>query len=788
MATKSRSSAAERGSVTFKIGYEGKPDKPIDAVLYAFDRQGQLVGNAPLRDGQASLDVAPAKLRNARLFVGPALPKERAQQRPTLKTMRHINAYEPTWRFDARRTQYELLPIPELLWPLWFWCSCRVRGRVIKVETLGGVTVEKPICNARVHICEVDRIPWIIAWLPDPLIVRLRDELLQAIELPIPIPNPPDPPPFGIDPGFIDPVPVKVRAASVLRTPQRVALNPQPLPPVALNPQPLPPAARPALNPQPEPPGALNPQPLPPKAVTAAMSLELRSALMSRSVAVVREALIKNPHLISPYWCHWDWLFPHIWPHWFYTCEELRVVETDANGRFDTTIWYPCFGDKPDLYFWVDYSIGGTWETVYHPSMRCDTYWNYVCGSEVTIRVTDPRVHGCGDRGEVIGKKVVVKTIARQVSMGEIYRDSVVPAEKLKEGQVKEGWLHPTKPSPFADVLEPRVDFGNGLKPANITHYKWSYRTLGSMSEADWKAIDAPVSRHYRETSAPGDPVVYKSVQIAPDVTVTGYFAIIEPDLPANGEDWEVLDEGYDLASAYFHTEGLVAGKYELKLELFRNVGGTMQRIDLTTDGVEIYEITDPAPLTEGMYTTALAAADRLLIDPGTGHAVGYRLVLHVDNRVCFGTIEDVTVNGAAAGQCGFLEYEELADDAHISFRASHPGNFAWFDFSVVRVSTAVAEASASGLVEAASADGFTRAGDLFAKDVSIDTLMTSGLAPGQTPCIRAAFAETLHVYALATNGYGRLSGLDAPRADDPAQIAVKAFAITPAPTDEDED
>ena len=49
----------------------------------------------------------------------------------------------------------------------------------------------------------------------------------------------------------------------------------------------------------------------------------------------------------------------------------------------------------------------------------------------------------------------------------------------------------------------------------------------------------------------------------------------------------------------------------------------------------------------------------------------------------------------------------------------------------------------------------------------------------------RAAFAESLHVAALATNGYDRLSGLDAPRPDPahpaaPPQIALRAFAITP--------
>ena len=44
----------------------------------------------------------------------------------------------------------------------------------------------------------------------------------------------------------------------------------------------------------------------------------------------------------------------------------------------------------------------------------------------------------------------------------------------------------------------------------------------------------------------------------------------------------------------------------------------------------------------------------------------------------------------------------------------------------------------------------------------------------------QVAFAEVLHVYALATNGYHRLHCLDGPRTgEDPTQVAVKAFAIT---------
>ena len=780
MATKANTKIdAKRNSIRFKVGYDGQPDKPISARLYAFDARGQLLTSAPLRDGEAALNVNADQLKRARLFVAPELPKGRAAE-PTLQTMAHLNAYEPTWKFERGRDLYELLPVPEILWPWWYWCACRVRGRVIKVETLGGATYEKPVCHARVHICEVDRLPWIIAQLPDDIIYRLRDELIWAIEHPIPIPNPPDPP-YKFDPGYIDPVPVLRKAAGVFGKfdGSEVGFNPQPDPPYELKMRAMSRAANLEAV-------MLNPQPLPPKVQT--LSLESRAALTAGSIGLVRDALIKHVDLIKIYWCYWDWL----WPWFRYSCEELAVVETDEHGRFDTTIYYPCFGDKPDLYFWVEYSIGGAWTTVYHPPLRCYTYWNYACGTEVTIRLTDPRVHGCGDQPELLGKKVVVKTSGRQVSMGEIYRDSIVPSEKAKEGQVKEGWIDASlglgvvKPSPFGAVLEPRVDFGSGLKGANITHYRWSYRPLGSTDEDDWKVLDEiqagrTVSRHYREASGPGDPVVYKSEQIGPDTAAPGgYYTQIDPVLPAGGEDWEVLDESYDLASAYFNTTLVANGKYELKLELFRKVGAAMQRVDLTTETVELYEITDPAPLVEGSYTTAAPTADRLLIDPVTLHVVGYRLVVHVNNQVCHGNIEDVTVNTVPAGRCGFLEYNNLSDNAHISFRASHPDNFAAFHFRVVRVATDIVEASANGLVEAASVNGFNRVGDLFSKDLTINTLMTSGLADGETPCTRAAFAEALHVYALATDGYQRLSYLDGPRTGL-GEIDLKAFAITHA-------
>jgi hypothetical protein len=95
------------------------------------------------------------------------------------------------------------------------------------------------------------------------------------------------------------------------------------------------------------------------------------------------------------------------------------VVDTEDNDRFDVTIAYLC-NDQPDLYFWVEYFINSAWTTVYAPWRPCGTYWDFNCTSEVTIRVTDPRVRYCDGHDSPEGKVVVVKTIGNNRSISEI--------------------------------------------------------------------------------------------------------------------------------------------------------------------------------------------------------------------------------------------------------------------------------------------------------------------------------------------------------------------------------
>jgi len=749
----------QRKSLLFKVTFEGQPDPSIDVTAYAFDAQGTLLASAPLKEGQTQLALADDQARSARIFF--AAPPE-GREKVTLETMVRLQAYEPAWRFDPQQRVIELLPIPEYYWKWWHWCRCRVRGQVVKPVTIGGVTYDRPVCNARVHICEVDRLFWIIPRLPDDIIYRLRDELLEAIVRPWPIPEP-DPPPFRFDPSVIDPSPVNV--ANMLKASLEAK----------------------GFNPQPDLPG----MPLRTAAVRASgdevslkeLPVATRAALISSSLTVVKQALFDNIALIRPWICWWPWLWPY-----FCDCDEVAVVITDHQGRFDTSIWYSCFGDHPDLYFWIEYCIGGVWTTVYDPPICCNTYWNYICGSEVTLRVTDPRVPWCGDDPPLPGKQVAVLSIGHAVSLTEIQRAAA---------GANEGLTNDALPAPFGGSLEPHVWFGDGLippvdgapSPSGITHYRWSYRRLGSMSS--WSALDTEVVRHYGEIMA-DSTLVFKPFPLGPDPAFAGQslFKIRPANPPLNAgavsSSWAPEVNARDnTASAYFPSyllekadAALAAGKYELKLELFKSDGSL---VNLTDEGVLLKVPTVVAPFV-GIVPTQLVAhvptqvddmEDRVIRD-GAGKIVAFRVVLHVDNNPCEAVINDVTVNSNAAGPCGFISYTP-GSEAVISFKARHPNDFATFDFQVNKGSCGtVTQASASGSVVGPVVNGFTRdAASVFTKNVPVATLLSGGSCG--IVCTKAAFAETLHVDALATDGWSAtLDYLD-------GGTIPKAFALEPA-------
>ena len=749
--------------VTFRVSTAQRPDFKHSLAAYVFDARGELIERADVRDGKVELSLPKGELGKTRVFIAPVHPAL-DEKKLSPRVMERLRAYEPV--LQAGGPLIEVIDIPSVLIDFWPFCFCWVRGKVVRHAD------NRAVCNARVHICEVDRVPLLIARLPDLQIFRLRDDLLDIIRNP-PIAKPwpppePDPGPFppGPRPGP-DPAPF---ARSTLRfSSQREVIggfNPQPDPPgtgaVSFNPQPEPPIGRAAFAQRLTSRGsrvALNTQPLPPRE-RIQLSPELQLGLRSNSPLVVRSLLIENYKLLLPWFCYW----PHWW--WWFRCDEVAVVTTDAHGKFETAIVYWCGGDHPDLYFWVEYDFGSGFETIYHPWIACHTYWNYVCGSEVTIRVTDPRVPGCEEEPDLPGCQVVVLSIGNGVAVREVQTSGL-------EGITTAG-------EPFGATLEPRIDFSRSelIDVKKIPYYRWSYRRLtgpdgssttvdaGSVPINSWAIMARDVYRHYKVgTSYPSD-LMGPMPTMGPNAAPAPNLFRIRPLLPPAGNEWIVLNEHIDLATAYFDTaslsgspsagppwpDDLAAGKYEMKLELFNELGNL---VNWTDENIELRITDQDAPFGTGTVTTSLASNYNRVLD-NNGKTVGFRMVVRVDNNRCAAQILPVAGDVTPDPVCGFHNYSDLSDDATLSFVARHPNNFARYGFVTERgAGPAIPAASTTGTAGEPGSGGFTEVANFtYSKDLGISVLIGS--------CDNAAFSERLDVSAMATNGYSTLTGYNA--------------------------
>jgi hypothetical protein len=701
-----KKSSAPTERLSFTVSTTERPGFNRKLVAYAFDANGALVDSAEVRSGKAELEIPKGQARRVRVFLAPH-DENVDPANLTVDRLQRLGAYEPVRR--AAADVAERFQIPGIIIDRWPFCLCWVRGRVVRNSD------NRAVCDARVHICEVDRIPLWILRLPDLDLFRLRDDLLEVLRNPpIPKPWPPPEPPIA-------------RRALRLEGP-RVS----------------------------EAPGL--------KAQKASASIELspelHARLSSSSITVVRDALAAHWQLIVPWFCLW----PYWW--WRFRCDELAVLTTDGQGRFETSIWFPCGGDQPDLYFWVEYDFGGGFETVYSPPIACHTYWNYTCGSEVTIRVTDPRVPGCGDEPDLPGCQVVVLSIGPEVAVRELQANALDPAH---EGLTAGG-------EPFGETLEPRVDFSRTelIVNKNVPYYRWSYRRLsgtdGVSASVDassvplnvWTPLARDVYRHYKVgTSYPSERMGPMPTSGPPPIAPAPNLFRIRPVDPPSGPEWVVLNEHIDLATAYFDTASLpgvspaadlAAGRYELKLELFTNTGAL---VNWTAKGIDLRITAQDAPFGTGTVTT-VAAPDYNRIKNGAGDTIAFRMVVRVDNNRCYSEVLPVGGTVTPDPVCGFHNYSSLLDLVGLRFVARHPHNFATYAFDTVRASgPSLAVASCSGVAGDAGTNGFTETSDFnYEKQPTVAQLLGT--------CANAAFSESLHVWAMATDGYIRLSGYDA--------------------------
>jgi len=340
----------KQSTITLEITAEYDPgeDKlpPQDAFVVAFDKHNCKITSAAIKKGCAELKI-PAQFagQSIRLFHAPI--QFGLTDDSSITRLQRYQAFEKRFYVDSslRHLHYKF---PKLDLTRWLKACCRVRGQVLmRIRMPSGKVRTAPICNARLQIFEVDHtLPMIIKALPDHLIYRLRDDWKDAIQNPL---------------ALADIRPELAVMGEGLRQALRYQGGPQK--------------------------NLLENSPRASKKVRAQAELRqlIEPIFNLKSAAPLRAALINNLTLLRPYLCYFYWLPLH-------DLDLLKTIDINEDGSFDTHINYPCFGDKPDLYFKVQQDCHEDgWLTIYAPSIHCNTYWNYCCGTEVNIQVSHPQ-------------------------------------------------------------------------------------------------------------------------------------------------------------------------------------------------------------------------------------------------------------------------------------------------------------------------------------------------------------------------------------------------------------
>src|SRR6188508_713184 len=163
------------GRVPFYVSTAQRPDFKHSLAIYAFDARGELIHRAEISDGKVELPLSPRALYKARVLIAPVDAKT-SQDDLTAERLQRLGAYEPVLHIGDKLV--DRIDIPGSIIDLWPFCFCWVRGKVVRNID------NRVVCNARVHICEVDRIRWWILNLVDSNIFKLRDDLLDVLRNP----------------------------------------------------------------------------------------------------------------------------------------------------------------------------------------------------------------------------------------------------------------------------------------------------------------------------------------------------------------------------------------------------------------------------------------------------------------------------------------------------------------------------------------------------------------------------------------------------------------------------
>ncbi len=693
-----------------------------DLQAYVFSSGGIPLGSAPISAKESAVISMPDNMdgRTIEVFLGPVTKEN--EPTPTVSALKRAGSYALPARYLVEKPEFSF-EIPGIVLP--FWCSCNVNGSVINRVTLPDGSVEDmPVCNARVHVCEVDPWYWILKRIPDYEIYRLRDDLLKKLypeKIPFPIP---DPGPYFKKAPLINEVSTFTSKSAIQSAPRSLSAE---------------------------------------LSADAGQQLAMTALSMTDNIYELRSQLLQLDYLLYPYWC----FFPYIWPYYRKDC--MRTVDVDSYGHFSTTISYDC-NDQPDLYFWVEQLQDGIWTTVYKPNIACNTHWNYECGTEVVINAYD--AEPCEVPDYDIPEGVTLFVLPYKIGYTPIWGTPAgTPTPAAPFGWLRSdgfvdyntSYLGHLYDSPFGGILRfhhddsyfiPKDDSAPGTSDNSIKYYRYSYRRVGDTG--DWTAMTANQSRGYRMEYDDGSLPTYESYPIHPQ-TIGGESNLFEfkPRTPPVRtidpptvivREWTTGNLN-DIAASWNTTITAPAmsdlnltddaGTFEVKIEVFNESGQQIM------PGATTFEF-----LARNSGGTTTRYADTGEISNGA-----FVFKVHIDNNNVTADVPQPSIGGIqASDNCGFLRYKKNSDSVHVEFTATHPNDHAVFDFTIKRGSNSLSSASTAGIYTEASATfapPYSDIGGIYQNDFTALELVED--------CVNAAFAADLHIWSKATDGRYRL-------------------------------
>jgi hypothetical protein len=674
--------------IAIKVNLHASPtgEAPPQAVAYAFTGTGHFITKAALDDtGSATLTVPAGRTpREIRVVVGPDV----GELQTTFGELTRRAAPTQFLRVhgEARDLQASF-EIPSPIWLCWIR-FCVVQGTLLKRLFSGGLPVDYPVCGAEIQIWEVEPIFLILSKISDLELQKVREFLLN----PQPLPPVEDQLTAG---------PVALARLGRLETARPVATTER-------------------------------------FPSTSAELSSLRSVAQSGDIASLRQALVTaDESIVRSIICL-------LFPPWVFK-RLIATTSTDRCGRFQTFVILSCY-EVVNLYFTATVNFFGFPIYIYDPTpVGCFTWWNYQCGTDVTLYTNSIFAPLCTPCPPIDAPEnyVLFRAIGN-VQLSDIYGTSTLLATTSTNIGLAANLYGAGLDSPFGnppgDAIYPRVEFDSSLRALNkATYYQISYRqgTSGSFTP-----LVGAVNRKYNHFV--GTTLVTSVYNLGPKV-VNGVPNLFEipPELPPEG-DWAFPNPPVDLANAVFDTSGFAApGLYQLQLQLFDSAGNI---VDIAAAGIGYFVPTTTDP--DGTIHTADASTLGLV----SGNS--FIMTLHLDNRHTSGALVAPLLDGNPADSCGVLRYTTggggPSGTVTIRYTATHPDNFATFSYRLSRGVTPLTPPTTSGQVTAATNPAMA--------NLSVLSLLTQ---PDGSVCDVAGFGEDLYVAALATDGWNRLSSYD---------------------------